>query len=178
VESDRIRLAGGLNTFAYVHGNPLSRFDPFGLRDVIVAIWTSQVLQGQVGHVFLGEMDGTAITSQFPDPHGIEGINTTKTWIDTLASEGRPPDNIYEIYISDDGAFDAAAAAARNTPTWSAFPDGTNSTNCARAASGALSAGGVRVGDPSNYWPNYLNLQLMLDSLIDSNVYRLPAAPW
>lgn len=178
-EFDPIGLAGGINGYAYVGGNPVSRIDPLGLRDVIVAVWTSQILSGSVGHVFVGEMNGTTITSQFPTPHGIEGANTTKTWLDTVAAENRSPDYVYQVAVPNDKAFDEAAAKARNSSKWFAFPDGNNSTHCTQAAQSALSAGGVRgLSSTSSAWPNWLNSDLLLNSWFGTQVYRLPAAPW
>ncbi|MEB0134768.1 RHS repeat-associated core domain-containing protein [Actimicrobium sp. CCC2.4] len=177
--SDPIGLKGGFNTYSYVGGNPLSFVDPLGLRDVIVAVWTSQIPSGSVGHVFVGEMNGTTITSQFPTPHGIEGANTTKSWLDTVAAEGRLPDSVYQVTVLDDNAFDAAAAVARGLPRWSAFPNGTTSTNCTNASNSALKAGGViGISSASSAWPNWMNTDLTIASWFGKQVTKLPAAPW
>ncbi|HET7831986.1 MAG TPA: hypothetical protein VFK88_03375 [Gallionella sp.] len=90
------------------------------------------------GHVFVGEMNGSTITSQFPKPRGIEGANTTKTWLDTVAAEKCSPDYVYQVTVPNDKAFDEAAAKARNSSKWFAFPDGNNSTHCTQTAQNAL----------------------------------------
>jgi len=179
IEADPIGLAGGLNIYSYVRGNPLTRADPMGLRDVIVAIWTSRFLEGSVGHIYVGELNSTTIVSQFPTPHGIEGTNTTLSWLDTVRAEGRAADYVYQVSVPNDAEFDRAAAAARAIPTWFAFPDGSTSTQCAAAASSSLRAGGVNglpLGNP--LLPNYLNTNLLIKSLLGSQAFRLPAAPW
>jgi RHS repeat-associated protein len=180
LESDPIGVRGGVNTYGYVKGNPLSRTDPLGLRDVIVAIWTSQLALGSVGHVFVGEMNGSTITSQFPNPRNYLGVNQTLSWIDTVNAEKRQPDYVYEVNVPNNASFDTSAAAVRGAQNWFAIPAlKSNSTNCSVAASGTLSAGGVKgLGSMSPAWPNWLNSSLYIQSLIGRQVTKLPSAPW
>lgn len=177
LQSDPSGLNGGLNTYVYAGGNPFSRIDPLGLRDVIVAIWHGRGYPFSVGHVFVGETNGKVILSQFPLPHATHGINMTYSWPATLAAEGREPDSVWKIHISSDASFNASAAALRNRPFWDATP-GDNETNCSTAAFSALSAGGVNVYGGS-FLPSAVDnaLQVQFD-LGNKSITPLSGVPW
>jgi RHS repeat-associated protein len=146
IESDPLGLAAGINTFAYVGGNPVSGFDPFGLDKITINLygsWPNHVGESING----GDSQGFYSDRNVSNLANFFGVTSTgSVLLDRGAGNQNAPISSITLDVS-------AEQAAAGSAYWSSI-DGTTygvwTFDCANAVEGSLLAMGFTNVPSSN----------------------------